>query len=63
MLGISYWVFLSPLCTELHAILNALDLVLEKNWLQVSIKSDSKMAVDICTSRTSLSGHHQSLIF
>ena len=50
--------FLSLLITELHAILYGLQLILDKSWTHVVIKSDSKLAIDICNSRHAWNGHH-----
>ena len=53
---------MSPLFVELQAILHGLNLILERKWTDVSIESDSKLAVDICNSVIAWNGHQQALV-
>ena len=54
---------MSPLFVELQAILHGLNLIVERKWTDVSIESDSKLAVDICNSVIEWNGHQQALVF
>ena len=54
--------FMSPLFTELQAILSGLHLIIDKKWSQVSMESDSKFAVEICNSNILWTGQHQTLV-